>query len=130
MLSVETNYYGSFWPETNRLPIFLQQKKRFTWDKPRIAVQGLQLRQATLQLLCKKWKGELFYRGEKEVGRAIVNRIYGFSLADLWQCLIGWVLARKEEDVFLLPVGLFTGFRAWDLPLLVSQLYLIEASVY
>ena len=26
-------------------------------------------------------EGERFYRGENEVGRALVNRVYGFSLA-------------------------------------------------
>ena len=43
-----------------------------------------------------------------------------FLLADLWQCLIGWVLARKEKDIFLLPFGIFTGCQASGLPTLFS----------
>lgn len=43
---------------------------------------------------------------------------------------IGWVPARKKEEwVFLLPVGLCHHRRAWELPLLVFLFYLIGASV-
>ena len=44
----------------------------------------------------QKWQGELFYKGEKEVGRAPINGVNGFSLAELCQ---------EERRVIVLPVG-------------------------
>ena len=41
----------------------------------------------------------------------------------------GWVLTRKEE-IFLFPVRVCSCHRTWELPFLVSILYLIEGSVY
>ena len=77
-------------------------------------------------------RGELFWRGEKEVGRAIVNKAsrggaesskYSvLSLAELWKSLIGWA-QWQEEEVLFLPIGLCSCHRAWELPLLVFQLY-------
>ena len=65
-------------------------------------------------------------------GSPIVNKEYlgeiessnysDFSLTELWQSVIGLALARQEE-VFLLPVGLYYLHKAWGLPLLTSQLY-------
>ena len=66
-------------------------------------------------------EGEPFYRGEKEAGRAGVNEE---SMA------FHWPSPHQERSVFQLPVGLCYGHRAWELPLLVSQFYLTEISVY
>ena len=59
---------------------------------------------------------------EKEVRRAIVNKqsVAFHWLSPCWE----------RRGVFLLPVGLCCPHRVWELPLLVSGLYLIEVSVY
>ena len=78
-------------------------------------------------------EGGLFYRGEKKARRARVNKgsiwgvesskYSGFSLADFWQFLIGWVVAEQEEEVFLLPFVLCYYHRVWKLLFLASQSY-------
>ena len=45
------------------------------------------------------------------------------SLAELWQSLIGWTLARWEKEVFLLSLGLHYCQGAWALPILASHLF-------
>ena len=64
-------------------------------------------------------EGELFYREEKEVGRALVNRVHGLSLAEL--------LPGKESSFFVLSSVTITGHKCspfW------SPESLIEVSVY
>ena len=42
-----------------------------------------------------------------------------------------WLSSFEErKELFLLPVGLCCHCKMWGLPLLVSQLYLIEVSIY
>ena len=57
---------------------------------------------------------------KKEIVRTTVNRVYGLSSAES--------LPRSKRG--LLPVGLCYHHRAWEPPLLVSQLYLIVVSIY
>ena len=64
-------------------------------------------------------EGEHFNREEKEVGRPIVDRVHDLSLAEC-----------QEKGAFPLYNELYYHCRGWELPLLVSQLYLIEVSVY
>ena len=52
---------------------------------------------------------ELFYRGEKEVGMAIVKK------TNPW-LFIGWVLVRKEEESFFFLLGSAVGWRLRDSP--------------
>ena len=76
---------------------------------------------SNMQVPCTQGK-ETLYREEKEVGRAIVNKeIMAFYWLSPWQ---------ERRWVFLLPVGLCYHHRTSELPLLVSQLYLIEVLVY
>ena len=65
-------------------------------------------------------EGKHFYREEKEIARAIVNKE---SMA------FHWLNPCEERRVFLL-IGLCHCGREWELPFLVSRLYLIEVSVY
>ena len=55
------------------------------------------------------------------MGRAVVNKVHGFSLAESLQ-------GKKRHLSF--SCGLCYHHRAWELPLLVSWLCLIEVSVY
>ena len=58
----------------------------------------------------QKWQGELFYKGEKEVGRAPINGVNGFSLAELLpgrkksHCSSCWVLPSSHSMRALLPL--------------------------
>ena len=67
-------------------------------------------------------EGECFYRAEKEVGRDRVNKE---SMASLWL-----IPCQERRGVFLLVVELCYSDRAWERPLLASQLYLTEISVH
>ena len=64
-----------------------------------------------------KAREEHFYREEKEFRMATVNRVHGFSLAETCQ---------ERRGIFLPSVGICYFHRAWELPLLVSQLYLLR----
>jgi len=72
----------------------------------RIRIQGLQPGQAN--------------RGEKEVGRAVVNRVHGFSLAESMP---------GNKRSLLLPKGCVIS-AGCESSFLVSQLYLIDVSIY
>lgn len=50
----------------------------------------------------QKWRGELLSKGEKEVGRAVINRVQSSSLAEF----------SLPEEVFVLPIGLCCNWRA------------------
>ena len=65
-------------------------------------------------------EGECFYT-EKEVGRAVVNKVHGFSLTESCQ---------EKRKVILVPVELCYHSWTWELPLLVSLIYLTEVLVY
>ena len=73
---------------------YFSNKDRFIWDQLRIVIQGLQHKEPCTGPPMER-EGERFYRGGKEVGRALVNK-------KSW-LFIGLVLARKEE-FFLLSV--------------------------
>ena len=64
-------------------------------------------------------EGENLQGGEGSVGWVAGNRVPGFSLAES--------LPGEERS---LPVGLGCLHRAWELPLLVSQVSLIEDLIY
>ena len=105
------------WPETNRLQDISPAKT------------GLSGISRELQFgVCNHGnppmarEGGQFYREEKEVERALVNResMVFHWLSPCWE--------RRGD--FLLPVGLCFHHRECELPLMVSQFYLIEVSVY
>ena len=120
------------WPKTNRLPVVSPAKMRlFKINKElqfRISNHG----KTCASPYATRRGGRTLLKGKTEVGRAIVNKesiggiesskCSGFTLAESWQSLIGWALARQEKEVFLLPVGLCYCHRAWELPLLAFQL--------
>ena len=84
--------------------IFLQQ--RWVYSKQqRMAIRGLQPWNAT----CKSPRGN---REEKEVGRAIANRVHGFSLAE---SLLGMRSSVSSSFLALLSS------QQWELPLLVPH---------
>ena len=62
---------------------------------------------------------KFFYRGEKNIGRVIANK----------NSMAFYQLSTLPGKTCLLPGGLCYHHKAWELPLLVSQLYLIEVSV-
>ena len=105
------------WPKTNRLPVTSLAKWVF-WDQQRIAIRSLQ----PWQTICKSPHskgGELL---EKAVGRAVVNKEFR---------TFHWLSCCQERSgVFLFPVGCCHHHREWELPLLVSRLYLIDVFVY
>ena len=73
------------------------------------------------QIQAPTWQGENAFRErKKKVGRTAGNK--GFSA-------FPWLSPCQERGAPLLPVGLFSYHRK-ELPLLVSQLYLVEISVY
>ena len=67
-------------------------------------------------------EGECFYRAEKEVGRDRVNK-ESMASHRLVPC-------QERRGVFLLVAWLCYSDRAWERPLLASQLYLTEISVH
>ena len=67
---------------------------------------------------CKAREGDHFYRREKKVGRAIVNRVRGFSWAEF--------LLEKESFFFCWAMQLSQGVRAPP----SGSPNLIEVSVY
>ena len=75
-----------------------------------------------MQVLHTAREKEHFYRGEKEVGRTIVNRVLGFSLVE--ESLSGKKRSHSSSCWALL---LLKGLRAPPSDLLH---YLIEVSVY
>ena len=79
--------------------------------------------QVTCKSPTKTGEVAFFYSGGKEVGRAKVNRVHGFSLAELWQSLIGWTFAKEKEEVFLLHVRFCYSFRVLELLFLSFWLY-------
>ena len=75
------------------------------------------------QMQLPTWQGEnaLRERGKKKVGRTAINKDFS---------AFHWLSPCQERrEAPLLPVGLCSYHRK-ELPLLVSQLYLIEISVY
>lgn len=94
-------------------------KDRFIWDLQRIATHGLQLWQAMCKSLQGKGRRE-HLRGEKEVGRAMVKRVHGFSLPEF---------LREKKINLSASYWLFCCPRVWELPLLVSLIYLIKVSI-
>ena len=50
----------------------------------------------------QKWRGELFYRGEKEVERATVSKEH---VTFLWPNRNSLLRSEPEEAIFLLPIG-------------------------
>lgn len=72
--------------------------------------------------LCMAREGECFYSGEKEAGRAIVNK-------SPW-LFIGWGLSREEEGSFLFLLGSDNIPGSESFPFLSPWLYLIEVSIY
>ena len=64
------------------------------------------------------------WQGKETVFTERKRKLEGYSKLRAW-LFTGWVLARKE-----VLVGLRCLCRVWELPLLVSQLYLIEVCVY
>ena len=60
----------------------------------------------------QKWQGELFYKGEKEVGRATINGVNGFSLVESSSRM-------ERKGTFLFLIGLRSCHSMCELPLLV-----------
>ena len=67
-------------------------------------------------------EGESFYKEEKEDGWPVVKK-ESMTFRGLSPC-------QERRGVFLLPIVLCYHYRVGELTLLVSQLYLIEVSVY
>ena len=63
-----------------------------------------------------------WHRKEREIERVLANKEL---MAFYWLSP-----CQKRRGLFFILVGLCYCNRAWELPLLVSQLYLIEVSVY
>ena len=96
--------------------IFLQKKKKkLILNQQRI--WGLQTWQATYKPLHCKGRRALLWK-EEEIVRAAVHKE---PLVFHWPSS-----CNKRKGVCLLPLGLCFHHCAWDLPSLVSQLYIIE----
>ena len=97
-----------YWPKTNRLPDISPAKTDFFQDQHRITIQPW-------QATCKFPQGKgrrRFHRGEKEVGRARVNKE---SMAFHWLSP-----CPERSGVFLLPNELCSRCRVWKLPSLFN----------
>lgn len=71
---------------------------------------------------CIARRREHFYGRENKVVRSIANKKFmAFSWLNTCQ---------ERRRILILLVGLFYNFRAWKFPLLVSQLLLIEISIF
>ena len=100
--------------------IFHQQGWIYLGSVKRISLWGLQPCWARNNSLHGR---RSFYRRAKKLGGgAIVNKE---SMAFHWLSF-----CQERKEIFLLPVRLCYPYKAWELPLLVSQLYLIVHSVY
>ena len=96
-------------------------KDGFTQDQQRTAIRGLQ----SWQITCKSPHSNgrrIHLERKKEFGKATVNKE---SMAFYWLSP-----CQKRRRVILPPVRLCYHHRAWELCLLVSQLYLIDVSIY
>ena len=115
--------YVFCWPETNRL-LEISSAKMDLFEIGRELKFGVCSHGKPHASPHTARKGERFYgregRGVEEVGRALVNRVHAFLLAES--------LPGKKRS--LLPVGFCYCHRTWELPLLVSWLYVIEFSEY
>ena len=60
---------------------YFSRKYAFIWDQQGTVIQWLQPWQATCKFFTAR-EGEHFNREDKEVGRAIVNGVHGFSPAE------------------------------------------------
>ena len=111
------DYFGKYptskcWPETRRPPDICPAKMGIFEINRRIAVQGLQTCWATCKSPQGKGRRRLSYRGE--------GRWEGSSKQSPWVFIL-LVPAEKEGDPFFC-----VDMQVWELPLLVSRLYLIE----
>ena len=95
---------------------YFSDKNGFIQDQQRIVIWGLQPWWAMCKSLHGKERRTCLQRGKRSW--------WGYSKPRVW-LFTGWVLARKE-----VLVGLGYLCRVWELPLLVSQLYLVEVCVY
>ena len=59
-----------------------------------------------MQVLTQQEEEDTFKEGKGSWEDCSKQGVHGFSLAESWPSLIGWALARQEEEVFLLVVGL------------------------
>lgn len=100
---------------------YFSSKYGHIWEHQRIIIWGLQPWWPTYRPSGSSAEGEHFIKEGEEAERPVVNNV---SLA-----FHPLSLAETEEDS-LLPVGLCCHCKPWELPLLVSSLYLIEDSVY
>ena len=111
------------WPETNRLLVFFLHERWVYSESAENVNFGVCNHIESLQVPKEQEKEKAFKRGKASwvgVG-GIVNK---GSMA------FHWLSPCRQRKGVLLSFGLCYHQRAWELPLLVSQLYFIEVSVY
>ena len=114
-LDSRTGHQNVAWKQTDCQ--LLPSNNGFIWDQQIIVIWGLPLLWATRKSPAEE---NIFMEGKRKWEGHSYQKVHGFSLAELWQSVIGWILARKEEEIFFLLPGLFHHRRVWELPLPVS----------